>query len=164
MTPSSWRTRPTTAVSTSRLSTRRPRRGLTRSPQDRCRSTAARRSPTSTGPNPSSTQTPRAGAPSARAWPTTRAVAISSSALPETGKPLDRSKLVRRFRQALEGAEVHQIAFHELRHTFGTRMAAAGRPMRTLGDMAGGSAAGTKTRPRWRCRHADAPAADGSPA
>ena len=51
---------------------------------------------------------------------------------PETGKPLDRSKLVRRFKQALERAEVHRVTFHELRHTFGTRMAAAGTPMRTL--------------------------------
>jgi integrase len=51
---------------------------------------------------------------------------------PETGKPLDRSKLVRRFRQALDRAGVHRITFHELRHTFGTRMAAAGTPMRTL--------------------------------
>jgi integrase len=51
---------------------------------------------------------------------------------PETGKPLDRSKLVRRFKHALDRAEVHRITFHELRHTFGTRMAAAGMPMRTL--------------------------------
>jgi integrase len=51
---------------------------------------------------------------------------------PETGKPLDRSKLVRRFKQALDRAEVHRITFHELRHTFGTRMTAAGTPMRTL--------------------------------
>jgi integrase len=51
---------------------------------------------------------------------------------PETGKPLDRSKLVRRFKEALRRADVHQITFHELRHTFGTRMAAAGTPMRTL--------------------------------
>jgi len=51
---------------------------------------------------------------------------------PETGKPLDRSKLVRRFRQALDRASVHRITFHELRHTFGTRMAASGTPMRTL--------------------------------
>jgi integrase len=51
---------------------------------------------------------------------------------PETGKPLDRSKLVRRFRQALDRAGVHPITFHELRHTFGTRMAAAGTPIRTL--------------------------------
>ena len=46
---------------------------------------------------------------------------------PETGKPL-----VRRFKEALRRAGVHQITFHELRHTFGTRMAAAGTPMRTL--------------------------------
>jgi integrase len=51
---------------------------------------------------------------------------------PETGKPLDRSKLVRRFKQAIDRAEVQRITFHELRHTFGTRMAAAGTPMRTL--------------------------------
>ncbi|HUY58605.1 MAG TPA: site-specific integrase [Solirubrobacteraceae bacterium] len=56
---------------------------------------------------------------------------------PETGKPLDRSKLVRRFRQALEGAEVHRITFHELRHTFGTRMAAAGEPMRKIQEWMG---------------------------
>jgi len=51
---------------------------------------------------------------------------------PESGKPLDRSKLVRRFKEALDRAGAHQITFHELRHTFGTRMAAAGTPMRTL--------------------------------
>lgn len=51
---------------------------------------------------------------------------------PDTGKPLDRSKLVRRFKQAIDRADVHQVTFHELRHTFGTRMAAAGTPMRTL--------------------------------
>ncbi len=51
---------------------------------------------------------------------------------PESGNPLDRSKLVRRFKQALERAEVHRITFHELRHTFGTRMAASGTPMRTI--------------------------------
>ncbi len=51
---------------------------------------------------------------------------------PESGRPLDRSKLVRRFKEALERAGVHQITFHELRHTFGTRMAASGTPMRTL--------------------------------
>jgi integrase len=51
---------------------------------------------------------------------------------PESGNPLDRSKLVRRFKQATERAEVRQITFHELRHTFGTRMAAAGVPLRTI--------------------------------
>jgi integrase len=51
---------------------------------------------------------------------------------PESGKLLDRSKLVRRFKQALDRAGAHQITFHELRHTFGTRMAASGTPLRTL--------------------------------
>jgi integrase len=51
---------------------------------------------------------------------------------PESGHPLDRSKLIRRFKAALARAEVHPITFHELRHTFGTRMAAAGTPLRTL--------------------------------
>jgi integrase len=51
---------------------------------------------------------------------------------PESGNPLDRSKLIRRFKQATERAEVRQITFHELRHTFGTRMAAAGVPLRTI--------------------------------
>src|SRR4029077_6713894 len=51
---------------------------------------------------------------------------------PESGNPLDRSKLVRRFKKALERAEARPITFHELRHTFGTRMAAAGVPLRTI--------------------------------
>jgi integrase len=51
---------------------------------------------------------------------------------PETGQPLDRSKLTRRFKQATKRAEVRAIICHELRHTFGTRMAAAGVPLRTL--------------------------------
>ncbi len=45
---------------------------------------------------------------------------------------MDRSKLIRRFRQAIERADVTRITFHELRHTFGTRMAAAGVPIRTV--------------------------------
>ncbi|MBV8220542.1 MAG: tyrosine-type recombinase/integrase [Solirubrobacterales bacterium] len=44
---------------------------------------------------------------------------------PETGEPLDRSKLVRRFKQARRD-EVYRITFHELRNTFGTRMAVTG--------------------------------------
>lgn len=51
---------------------------------------------------------------------------------PQTGRPLDRSKLVRRFKKALQRASARQITFHELRHTFGTRMAAAGVPLRTI--------------------------------
>ena len=51
---------------------------------------------------------------------------------PESGGPLDRSKLTRRFKQAIKLAKVREITFHELRHTFGTRMAAAGVPLRTI--------------------------------
>ncbi len=51
---------------------------------------------------------------------------------PESGRPLDRSKLVRRFKTALAHAEARPITFHELRHTFGTRMAANGVPLRTI--------------------------------
>lgn len=51
---------------------------------------------------------------------------------PESGKPLDRSKLTRRFARAVDRAGVRAITFHELRHTFGTRMAAAGVPLRTI--------------------------------
>ena len=68
----------------------------------------------------------------ARALPVTPVTGDLVFCHPETGKPLDRSKLVRRFKQALERADVHRITFHELRHTFGTRMAASGAPMRTL--------------------------------
>jgi integrase len=51
---------------------------------------------------------------------------------PETGKPLDRSKVVRRFKNAIQRAEVRPITFHQLRHTFGTRMAASGVPLRMI--------------------------------
>src|SRR4051794_27327633 len=51
---------------------------------------------------------------------------------PDSGRPLDRSKLIRRFKAALERAQVRPITFHELRHTFGTRVAASGVPLRRL--------------------------------
>jgi integrase len=44
----------------------------------------------------------------------------------------DHSYLVRRFKKALKAAGVREVRFHDLRHTFGTRMAAVGVPMRTL--------------------------------
>ena len=56
---------------------------------------------------------------------------------PHTGKPIDRSKLLKRFKAALKRAEVKDARFHDLRHTFGTRMAAAGVPMRTLQEWLG---------------------------
>jgi integrase len=56
---------------------------------------------------------------------------------PHTGRPLDRSKLLKRFKAALAAAGVRNLRFHDLRHTFGTRMAAAGVPMRTLQEWMG---------------------------
>jgi len=56
---------------------------------------------------------------------------------PETGRPIDRSKLLKRFKSALRAAEVREVRFHDLRHTFGTRMAAQGVPMRVLQEMMG---------------------------
>lgn len=56
---------------------------------------------------------------------------------PHTGKPIDRSKLLKRFKAALRRAGVRDVRFHDLRHTFGTRMAAHGVPMRALQEMMG---------------------------
>lgn len=60
---------------------------------------------------------------------------------PHTGKPVDRSKLSKRWRAAARRAGIYteqrQVRFHDLRHTFGTRMAAAGVPMRTLQEWMG---------------------------
>jgi integrase len=49
---------------------------------------------------------------------------------PHSGRPLDRTKLSRRFKQACANAGVRVIRFHDLRHTFSTRLAASGQPMR----------------------------------
>lgn len=51
---------------------------------------------------------------------------------PHTGRPMDRSKLLKRFKAALARAEVRPVRFHDLRHTFATTMAASGVPLRTL--------------------------------
>jgi integrase len=56
---------------------------------------------------------------------------------PQTGNPLDRSKVTRRFQAACAAAGVPVITFHELRHTFATRMAATGAPLRKLQDWLG---------------------------
>ena len=56
---------------------------------------------------------------------------------PLIGKPLDRSKVLKRFKVALGTGGVREVRFHDLRHTFGTRMAAAGVPMRTLQEWLG---------------------------
>lgn len=56
---------------------------------------------------------------------------------PHTGKPIDRSRLLKRFKTAVRKADVRDVRFHDLRHTFGTRMAAQGIPMRALQEMLG---------------------------
>jgi integrase len=44
---------------------------------------------------------------------------------------------MRRYRRALKAAKIDPHRFHDLRHTFGTAMAAAGVPMRTLQEWMG---------------------------
>lgn len=56
---------------------------------------------------------------------------------PRAGGALDHSYLVQRFKEALKAAGVRRVRFHDLRNTFGTRMAAAGVPMRTLQEWLG---------------------------
>ena len=56
---------------------------------------------------------------------------------PHSGNPLDRSKVTRRFQDACRDAGVRPIRFHDLRHTFATRLAASGQPMRTIQEFLG---------------------------
>jgi integrase len=56
---------------------------------------------------------------------------------PLTGNPLDRSKLLKRFKGAIKAAGVRRARFHDLRHTFGTRMAAAGVSLRMVQEWMG---------------------------
>jgi integrase len=63
---------------------------------------------------------------------------------PVTGQPYDASQIRKRFYAAMAAAGMEHrcgrsggITFHSLRHTFGTRMAAAGVPMRTLQEWMG---------------------------
>ena len=56
---------------------------------------------------------------------------------PHTGKPLDRSKVTKRFKAACRDAGVRPVRFHDLRHTFGTRLAASGESMRTIQEFLG---------------------------
>jgi integrase len=57
---------------------------------------------------------------------------------PREGGPIYKEGILRRFRKALRAARLDDThVFHDLRHTFGTRMAAAGVPMRTLQEWMG---------------------------
>ncbi len=54
------------------------------------------------------------------------------------GAPLEKTAVLHRMRKALNAAGLDEChRFHDLRHTFGTAMAAAGVPMRTLQEWMG---------------------------
>jgi integrase len=56
---------------------------------------------------------------------------------PHTGNALNANTLTKTFDRHRAAAGVREVTFHELRHTFGTRMAAAGIPIRTLQEWMG---------------------------
>lgn len=56
---------------------------------------------------------------------------------PHTGRPLDGTKVSRRFKAACRAAGVRAVRFHDLRHTFATRLAASGQPIRTIQEFLG---------------------------
>jgi integrase len=58
---------------------------------------------------------------------------------PVLGTVLDSSKLRKRFLAAARRAGLRHVRFHDLRHTFGTRMAAAGAPLRVIQEWMGHS-------------------------
>lgn len=58
---------------------------------------------------------------------------------PATGRPYDPSRMRKRFYNSLSRAGIRRIRFHDLRHTFGTRMAAAGAPLRAIQEWMGHS-------------------------
>jgi integrase len=56
---------------------------------------------------------------------------------PETARPYGASKMRKRFKKAVKKAKVRQVRFHDLRHSYGTAMAAAGAPLRSLMEWMG---------------------------
>jgi integrase len=56
---------------------------------------------------------------------------------PELGTPMDRTRTSERFKKACVAAGVRKVRFHDLRHTFATRLAAKGVPLRTLQEFLG---------------------------
>jgi integrase len=62
------------------------------------------------------------------------------------GRPLDGSALRRRYRRAQQAAEVRPLRFHDLRHTFGSLLAARGVDVVTIQKAMGHSALSTTSR------------------
>jgi integrase len=56
---------------------------------------------------------------------------------PLLGTVLGPSKVQKRFKKAVGRAGLQPVRFHDLRHTFGTRMAAAGTPLRAIQERMG---------------------------
>jgi integrase len=56
---------------------------------------------------------------------------------PRTGNALDPTKVSKRFKAACCEADVREVRFHDLRHTFATRLAASGQPLRTIQEFLG---------------------------
>jgi integrase len=56
---------------------------------------------------------------------------------PVLGVPLDGSKVSKRCKQACRDAGVRVVRFHDLRHTFATRLASTGQPIRAIQDFLG---------------------------
>jgi integrase len=58
---------------------------------------------------------------------------------PKSGRVLDPSAVRKRFQATRSSAGLRPMRFHDLRHTFGTRMAAAGAPLRAIQEWLGHS-------------------------
>jgi integrase len=75
-----------------------------------------------------------------RGWSQRTAFSAASELVfghPQTGNPLDASKVTKRFQAACRKAGVPVVRFHDLRHTFATRLAASGQPLRTIQEFLG---------------------------
>jgi integrase len=62
------------------------------------------------------------------------------------GRPLDGSALRRRFKRARDAAKLRPLRFHDLRHTYGSLLAAAGVDLVTIQSAMGHSALATTGR------------------
>jgi integrase len=56
---------------------------------------------------------------------------------PQLGTPLDGSKVTKKFQDACRVAGVRVVRFHDLRHTFATRLAVSGQPLRAIQEFLG---------------------------